>query len=139
MDEDYHFELTAGGKNDPARVKWNEPLGCSLRFGDLQSYQVEYLPALRNVTQSLRQAHESPLGRLLRISEIDEEEKDSLVQILKDANEQIEEQPTINETGKEIRDSFSEASGEAFKMGPKAWNGRPFIRIDITFAESTTF
>jgi len=46
--------MTGGGKNDPAKVKWNEDLGSSLRFGDLQAFQVEYLAALRDVQQGFR-------------------------------------------------------------------------------------
>src|ERR1039458_6813883 len=32
--EDYHWELTGGGANDPATVDWKEELGKSVRFGD---------------------------------------------------------------------------------------------------------
>ena len=114
--EDYHFEMTGGGDNDPATVEWDEPLGSNLRFADLQAFQVEYLPALRDVQQSLRQSYSSPLGRLLSVSDISDDEKDTLVGILRTANEQIEEQPTINQTGTEIHESFANAVGEAFQM-----------------------
>lgn len=119
LEEDYHYELTGGGKNDPATVNWDEDLGSSLRFGDLQAFHVEFLPALRDVTHSLRQAYESPLGRILNSSEIDDAERDALVDILKNANTQIEAQPTIGEAGKAIEQAFASAAGEACEMGLK--------------------
>jgi putative ATP-dependent endonuclease of the OLD family len=117
--EDYHFELTGGGASDPAKVTWNDDLGSSLRFGDLQSFQVEYLPAIRDVRQSLRQAYESPLGRILGVSQFAEEEKQSVVDILRTANAQIEAQPTIGDVGEAIKESFANAAGEAFEMNVK--------------------
>jgi putative ATP-dependent endonuclease of OLD family len=114
--DDYHYEMTGGGAHDPATVQWNEDLGSSLRFGDLQAYHVEFLPALRDVQHSLRQAYESPLGRLLTASDIPDEEKTSIVDILRTANEQIEEQPSLHATGQAISTSFATAAGEAFPM-----------------------
>ncbi len=119
ISEDYHFELTGGGSCDPATVEWDMDLGTSLRFGDLQAFKVEYLPALRDVTQSLRQAYDSPLRRLLSSSEIDDSEKNELVEILKTANEEIEKQPTIHKTGSEIQSSFASSVGEVFSMNLK--------------------
>ena len=119
LSQDYHFEITGGGINDPATVQWDEELGSALRFGDLQDFQVEFLPALRDVQYSLRQAHESPLGRLLNVSEISDGEKESLVKVLRDANLQIEAQPTFSDTGDAIKKSFADAAGEAFPMSLK--------------------
>lgn len=119
LSEDYHYELTGGGANDPATVEWNEELGTSLRFGDLQAFKVEYLPALRDVTQNLRQSYDSPLSRLLKSSEIEDEEKERLVEILKNANKEVEQQPTIHQTGSVIQQSFSASVGDAFSMGLK--------------------
>lgn len=113
---DYHYEMTGGGENDPATVAWDEELGSSLRFGDLQAFQLEYLPALRDVQHSLRQSYASPLSRLLSVCEVSEDDKESLVDILRDANHQIEKQPTISETGATIHASFADAVGEAFQM-----------------------
>ncbi|MDA7980876.1 MAG: AAA family ATPase [Pirellulales bacterium] len=123
--DDYHFELTGGGANDPAGVQWDEALGSALRFGDLQAFQVEFLPALRDVTHSLRQAYESPLGRILNSSEISDDEREALVEILRNANQSIEGQPTISQTGIGIRDSFAIASGEAFQMDLKLGMAEP--------------
>jgi len=117
--EDYHFELTGGGHRDAADVEWDQELGTSLRFGDLQAFNVECLQALRDVTQSLRQAYESPLGRILNSSEIDDGEKAALVDILRTANEEIEKQPTIAATGNDLRNSFADAVGEAFEVDLK--------------------
>lgn len=117
--EDYHYQLTGGGDKDPATVEWNEELGTSVRFGLLQAYHVESLQALRDVTHSLRQAYESPLGRILNASEIGDDEKNALVGIMRKANEDIECQPTIGETGEAIKNSFASAAGEAFEMDVK--------------------
>ncbi|KKK74437.1 hypothetical protein LCGC14_2883780, partial [marine sediment metagenome] len=119
LSEDYHYQVTGGGKMDPAKVEWNEDLGSSLKFGHLQAFHVESLPALRDVTYSLRQAYESPLGRLLNASTIEDNEKDALIQILQKANEDIEKQPTVNETGEAIKQAFATAAGEAFEMDVK--------------------
>lgn len=114
--EDYHFQLTGGGGKDPATVDWHEELGASLRFDHLQAFHVESLPALRDVTQSLRRAYESPLGRILNASEIEEDEKEALVEIMSEANQKVVEQPTINETGEALHESFEAAAGDAYPM-----------------------
>ena len=117
--EHYHFELTGGGASDPATVDWDEELGSSLRFGDLQSFHVEYLPALRDVQHSLRQVYESPLGRLISVSDVTEDEKSKLVEILRAANTQIEGQPTVHAAAQAISASFENAAGDAFRMKMK--------------------
>ena len=68
--EDYHYEVTGGGLNDPADVSWADDLGSSIRFGDLQAFHVEYLPALRDVRASLRNSYISPLGRMLNATDV---------------------------------------------------------------------
>jgi len=117
--EDYHFQLTGGGVKDPAVVSWNEELGSSLRFEHLQAFHVESLPALRDVTQSLRRAYESPLGRILNAADIEDKEKESLVAIMNQANAEIVKQPTINETGQSLHESFKQAAGDAYPMALK--------------------
>lgn len=123
--EDYHFELTGGGDADPATVAWDEDLGQALRFGDLQAFHIEYLPALRDVKSSLRNSYESPLGRVLGVSEFEDEEKEKLVSILREANTAIEAQPTIEAAGSAIRSAFSTTSGEAYEMGLKLGMSEP--------------
>jgi putative ATP-dependent endonuclease of OLD family len=125
LSEDYHFELTGGGAADPATVAWDEDLGRALRFGDLQAFHIEYLPALRDVKSSLRNSFESPLGRVLGVSEFDDDEKEALVSILREANTAIEAQPTIEAAGTAIRNSFSSTSGEAHEMGLKLGMSEP--------------
>lgn len=125
LSEDYHFELTGGGAVDPATAAWDQDLGRALRFGDLQAFHVEYLPALRDVKSSLRNSFESPLGRVLGVSEFNDEEKEAIVSILRDANTSIEVQPTIEEVGTAIRNAFATTSGEAHKMGLKLGMAEP--------------
>ena len=117
--EDYHFQITGGGAADPAEVEWNERLGTWIKFGHLQAYLVESLPALRDVTHSLRQAYDSPLGRIIAATEIEDDEKNEIVGIMENANQEIEEQPTIHDMADTIENSFSDAAGEAFEMGVK--------------------
>lgn len=114
--EDYHWELTGGGGNDPAIVEWNENLGSAVRFGDLQQFLVVFLPALRDVQQALRQSHVSPLRRLFEASNIPQDEKDQLVRILQEANREVSIQPTIRNAGEAIQTAFSATAGDAFKM-----------------------
>ena len=47
--EDYHWEISGGGDpaHDMAGIEWNDDVGSSIRFSDLQSFQVVFLPAGR--------------------------------------------------------------------------------------------
>ena len=114
--EDYHYELTGGGANDPATVSWAEALGCSVRFGDLQALHVEYLPALRDVRASLRHTYTSPLGRILNASDVPPSEKDGIVEIIRSANQQVSKNPTIKSAGDAISAAFTASAGEAHDM-----------------------
>ncbi len=105
-----------GGHNDPATVKWNEELGTSVRFSDLQQFHVVFLHALRDVNQDLRQSRQSPLAKLIDASSIPDEEKNELVKILKEANTAIAGKKTINEAGSAIENAFQKTAGEAFSM-----------------------
>ena len=125
LTEDYHFELTGGGEAEPATVAWNEDLGRSVRFEDLQHFHIEYLPALRDVKSSLRNSFESPLGRVLSVSDFEEEEKEALVNILREANSAIEGQPTIEAAGTAIRTAFAATSGDAHAMELKLGMAEP--------------
>ncbi|MBM3162676.1 MAG: DUF2813 domain-containing protein, partial [Chlorobi bacterium] len=125
LSEDYHYELTGGGAADPTTVAWDEDLGGALRFGDLQAFHIEYLPALRDVKSSLRNSYESPLGRVLGVSKFDDTEKEALVSILQEANSAIEKQPTIEAAGMAIKNAFSNTSGEAHEMGLKLGMSEP--------------
>jgi putative ATP-dependent endonuclease of OLD family len=117
--EDYHWEITGGGASDPATVEWNEDLGSSVRFGDMQNFLLVFLPALRDVQRDLGQSTISPLARLFAASNIPQDEKDQLVEIIRSANADVAGSPTIREAGDAIQAAFSETAGEAFNMGVK--------------------
>jgi putative ATP-dependent endonuclease of OLD family len=117
--EDYHWEITGGGANDVATVSWTQELGKSIRLGDLQSFHVVFLPALRDVQQDLRTSYLSPLGRLLSASEIPLEDKEALVEILSSANQRVAEHSTISAIGKAANEAFANTAGEAFALDLK--------------------
>lgn len=114
--EDYHWSITGGGDNDPTVVKWNEPLGKSIRFAYLQAFQVIYLKALRDVQQELRSSRFSPLSRIIDSRDFSEEEKSDLVQILRNANDQISNSGAFSETGKSLSNAFDETIGKTYSM-----------------------
>jgi len=116
--EDYHWEITGGGDpgRDLAKIEWNEDIGSSIRFGDLQSFQVFFLPALRDVESDLRQYRGSPLARLIEAMDIDEGEQTKLVDALRTANKTIAAAPSIHAIAKAIDDSFKKVTGPAFSM-----------------------
>lgn len=117
--EDYHWEITAGGDpaHDLASIAWDEDVGTSIRFGDLQSFLVVYLPALRDVESDLRQYRSSPLARLIDAMQIDPAEQQKLLDILRDANKKIAADASISTVAKAIDKSFEKVTGPAFKMG----------------------
>lgn len=114
--DDYHWELTGGGINDPATVDWSQDLGTSIRFSDLQQFHVVFLHALRDVNQDLRQSRQSPLAKLIDASDIPEDEKNELVEILREANSEISNRKTIHETSTAIENAFRKTAGEAFDI-----------------------
>lgn len=114
--DDYHYEVTGGGASDPANVTWADDLGSSIRFGDLQAFHVEYLPALRDVRASLRNSYTSPLARMLNTTDVGQSEKDNIVDILRQANERVAATPTISGAGQAIDAAFSRSAGEAHDM-----------------------
>ncbi|MBW7848888.1 MAG: ATP-dependent endonuclease [Rhodospirillales bacterium] len=116
--EDYHWEITAGGDPalDPAEIEWDEDVGSSIRFGDLQSFLVVFLPALRDVESDLRQFRTSPLARLIDAMEIDLSEQELLLDALRKANAEIAAAPTISKIADVIDASFKKVTGPAFSM-----------------------
>lgn len=130
LQDDYHFEITGGGEGDPATVAWDESLGSTVRFGDLQAFHVEYLKAMRDVQQSLRSNYDSPLSRIFSAGDFSDTEKQKLESIISVANTDIEAQPTVKRTGEAIQKSFDKVSGEAFEMGMKLGMSDPsFVNI----------
>ena len=82
--DDYQWELVGGGDPgiDLATISWDEDVGQSIRFPDLQAFQVVFLPALRDVENDLRQPRLSPFVKLIEAIKISDEEKSSLVNAL---------------------------------------------------------
>ena len=116
--DDYHWELTGGGDRaqDLATIDWNTDLGSAVRFSDLQSFLVVFLPALRNVESDLRQYRGSPLARLIDAMDIEDDEQEQLLNALRQANQQIATAETIGKIAKAIDKSFKKISGPAFSM-----------------------
>ncbi len=114
--EDYHWVITGGGENDPALVGWDENLGNTVRFSDLQHFQVVFLQALRDVRNDLRNNRISPLRKILDALEIPEEQKEELVATLREANDKISSNQIISGVGSSIQKSFSTTAGKAFDM-----------------------
>lgn len=114
--EDYHFEITGGGPNDPSKVKWDESLGASIRFQDLQALKVECLAALRDVEGGLGHSGNSPIARLLDCLKIPDADRLTLVSMLKEANVKIADHRAIKDVGTAAKDAFKKTAGEAFHM-----------------------
>ena len=116
--DDYHWEITGGGDSalDLNDITWDRDIGSAIRFSDLQSYLVVYLPALRDVERELRQYRNSPLARLINAIDINLDEKENLVNLLQKANEDIAAASTIEEIAKLIDKSFKKVTGRAYSM-----------------------
>jgi putative ATP-dependent endonuclease of OLD family len=116
--EDYHWEIMGGG--DPADdlddIEWNDDVGSSIRFADLQSFLVVFLPALRDVEADLRHFRNSPLARLIAAMDIDPDEQEELLDALKEANKKIAGAPTTGTVATAIDISFKAVAGPAFSM-----------------------
>ena len=115
---DYHWEIVGGGDptSDLSDIEWDEDIGQSIRFADLQSFLVVYLPALRDVESELRQFRSSPLARLIDAMEISPDEQAKLITVLQEANATIATSPSIKAIAKAIDKSFKEVTGPAFAM-----------------------
>ena len=116
--EDYHWEISGGGDpgRDLADIEWNEDVGAQIRFSDLQSFLVVFLPALRDVESDLRQFRVSPLARLINAMEIDPAEQEELLDKLREANADIASSPSVQTIAEAIDKSFKAVSGPAFSM-----------------------
>jgi len=131
--EDYHWEMTGGG--DPASnlatIDWDEDVGSSIRFGDLQSFLVVFLPALRDVESDLRQFRNSPLARLIEAMEISGDDKEELLATLRKANDKIAATTTVAAISKAIDDSFKMVSGPAFSMDVDIGLAEPSFQVVV--------
>ncbi len=117
--EDYGWAITGGGPTDPATVKWNEELGASIRFEELQTYLVEYLHASRDARQLLAQAQSSPLPRLIRAAEVPPAEQEKIVHLVRTTNDKIDESPSIGGISKEAQENYSKTAGKAHELEVK--------------------
>ena len=116
--DDYQWEITGGGdpKIDIAEAGWADDIGFSIRFGDLQSFLVVFLPALRDVEADLRQTRTSPLARLIEATEIAPAERELLVDALRSANAAIATSLTVANLADAVDNAFKLVSGPAFEM-----------------------
>ncbi len=117
--DDYQWELTggtSGEETNPATVAWNEDCGSAIKFQELQAFKIDFLPALRDVENDLRNFRVSPLARLISALDISQEQKEELIAIIKDANDQVEDEPPIHEAGSAIAESFADTAGDAFHL-----------------------
>ena len=131
--EDYNWEITGGGdpEHDLADILWDQDVGSSIRFSDLQSYLVVFLPALRDVESDLRQFRSSPLARLIDAMEIQSDEQEKLLDALRKANEEIAAAETIDEIATAIDASFKKVTGPAFSMDVALGLAEPSFRAII--------
>jgi putative ATP-dependent endonuclease of OLD family len=131
--EDYHWEITGGG--DPAidltEIEWDEDVGASIRFSDLQAFLVVFLPALRDVESDLRHFRSSPLARLIDAMGISAEDKEELLDSLRKANDKIAATPTVSAISKAIDESFKMVTGPAFSMDVAIGLAEPSFQIVI--------
>jgi putative ATP-dependent endonuclease of the OLD family len=130
---DYQWEMTGGG--DPkiklAQIEWDEDIGSSIRFADLQSFLVVFLPALRDVESDLRQFRNSPLARLIEAMEISSDNKEELLTALRTANDKIAATTTVAAISKAIDDSFKMVSGPAFSMDVDIGLAEPSFQVIV--------
>jgi putative ATP-dependent endonuclease of the OLD family len=118
--DDYEYEICGGGDTDPSDLKWDEPInGKGIRFSDLQTFQLVFLQALRDVQSDLRAPRLSPLGRLIATVDMPEAEKQTLIDALKAANTAVATTPAIKTAAEAIDRSYNETAGEAFKLNVK--------------------
>ena len=124
---DYHWEMTGGGEADPSTVEWNEQLGSTVRFQDLQAFQVTYLQALRDVEHDLRRSRISLLHRLIDAAEMSEDEKEALITVVRDANHQLEAHGTIQATGESVKGALDAVAGEASTVDVRVGVSAPTV------------
>ena len=116
--DDYHWEISGGGDAniDLADIEWDQNVGTSVRFADLQSFLVVFLPALRDVESDLRQFRGSPLARLIDAMDIQDEDRQKLLDALRAANDEIKAADTVEQIADAIDASLANVAGAAFQM-----------------------
>lgn len=120
--EDYAWEISGGGNPsvDLPNIEWDhesDEFGAHpVQLQHLQAYLVVFLPALRDVEADLQQTRRSWLVRLIEASGVSKDEQDSIIDIVKTANDKIEASPTIKSVAKTIDDCLKEVTGPAFSL-----------------------
>jgi len=114
--DDYRWEITGGGDEDPATIEWDKDFGRSIRISDLNDYLVVFLHALRDVVADLKSSRQSPLRRIIRSLRLPRDERDRLVEILSEANSEVASTDTIKRIGELLDERLSTTAGEAFKL-----------------------
>ncbi|MCO6439379.1 MAG: AAA family ATPase [Phycisphaerae bacterium] len=123
--DDYRWEITGGGNEDPSNIDWHEDFGRTIRISDLNDYLVVFLHALRDVVADLRSSRQSPLRRIIRSLKLPRDEQARLVEVLSDANTEIASTDTIKRIGELLDERLSATAGEAFKLSVALGMGSP--------------
>ena len=132
--DDYHWEMVGGGNVDPGKIKWSQDIGRAIRFGDLQHFEVVFLHALRDVQKDLRQRRISPLNLLMNACDIPAEERDAIVDVVREANDKVEESDTLKGIGETIQNAFTKTVGEVFGLDVRLGMADPsFASLAETF------
>jgi putative ATP-dependent endonuclease of OLD family len=127
--DDYEPSFTDCSYGDPRTVEWYEELGKSVPFTTLQAFAVEFLPALRDVEQDLRQARTSPLEKLLKQTSIPQPDRDAIEHAFSQANQALESVPSIQSVSSSIEQQFRLLAGDVTGLAASVG------AVDPTFAK----
>ena len=121
--EDYEYEMVGGAVKDAEgnikdlhQIGWDDDFSVYVKMGRLNAFRVVFLPAIRDVEEDLRRSSTSPLSKLLDVIEFPESKKEELVDKVKKANEELENQSEIKELSADINSSLENSVGSIFKM-----------------------
>ena len=125
--DDYRWEIRGGDvTSNPSELTWDTEFGRSIRFEELQQgFLVVYMEAIRDVEQRLRQTRTSPLTKLLQAANLPDEEKDALVELLRQANQGISKSKSVKELGHVINKAMKKTAGDAFGLSVKLGMAAP--------------
>ena len=131
--DDYSWEIVAGGNpsDDLTDIEWDQDVGSSIRFSDLQAFLVIFLPALRDVESDLRHFRNSPLARLIDVMKIPPNEQEELLDVLRQANQEIARAATIEEIARAIDSSFKKITEPAFSMDVRLGLAEPSFQAIV--------
>jgi putative ATP-dependent endonuclease of OLD family len=102
--DDYEWEIRGGTSGlDLDAIEWDTEFGTDfVGFSHMQqNYLVIFMKALRDVESDLKQTRFSPLTQLMNDEDVSEEERNALVEILKEANDTIDDHALIKKVGEE--------------------------------------